>query len=105
MSQPKVVIQCAGLAGEVISPQPGAPDPSGAYLKSFDVDAFDGAGTCEWGTMQEAMQFDNFHTAFDTWRTLSKVRPVRKDGRPNRPLTAFHIQIVNWEATVDDAQH
>lgn len=31
--------------------------------------------------------------AFELWRKVDERNPVRSDGRPNRPLTAFTVEI------------
>ena len=68
-------------------------DLIGQYLQSFDVEAFDGRGTCTWtDDIGEAMRFEDIGEAVEAWRTRSKVRPVRADGEPNRPLTAFNVE-------------
>lgn len=66
----------------------------GKYLETFDVDAFDGRGDA---TLTEhkshALQFPDFSAAMAAWRMRSTVRPTRPDGRPNRPLTAWSVEI------------
>lgn len=39
-----------------------------------------------------AMPFESAGDVLDYWRTQSKTFPLRPDGRPNRPLTAFSIE-------------
>lgn len=80
----------------------------GALLKSFDADAMEGYGLVEWtDDVAEARRFQSFTAAMDCWRQDSTVRPLRDDGEPNRPLTAFTIEIVplddgepRWDSTV-----
>lgn len=63
-----------------------------AYLKSYDVNANDGRGADEWTMIKaEALRFDDFMAAMAAWKTQSTVRPIRPDGRPNRPLTAYTV--------------
>ncbi len=70
----------------------GAP---GDFLKAFDVDAHRGIGTQEWTSdAVEALAFSTSATALAAWRSQSRVCPLRDDGQPNRPLTAFTIEIV-----------
>lgn len=71
----------------------GAPCPvAGQYLKAFDFDAYDGRGFGDFTADRvEAMKFKDLPEAMAYWKTVSKVRPVRADGRPNRPLTATHV--------------
>lgn len=65
----------------------------GYFLRSFDVDAHDGRGDVTWtADIVQAMRFDSFRAAMEAWRTQSTVQPLRPDGKPNRPLTAFSVQ-------------
>lgn len=41
----------------------------------------------------KAMKFKDLAEARDTWMLVDPRRPVRPDGQPNRPLTAFNISI------------
>jgi hypothetical protein len=64
----------------------------GQYLRSFDVEAFDGQGDASFTWRRaKAMRFADIGAATEAWKTQSKTRPLREDGRPNRPLTAFSI--------------
>ena len=37
------------------------------------------------------MKFADMSEAFECWKRQSTVCPLRADGKPNRPLTAFSI--------------
>jgi hypothetical protein len=64
----------------------------GRWVKSFDVEAFDGRGDVVFtGNPREAMRFADLEAAVSAWKTQSRTRPLRPDGRPNRPLTALSI--------------
>jgi hypothetical protein len=66
----------------------------GLYVKTFDPDAYNGRGhlvTTE--DPSTAMTFANAAVAHDFWRQQSRSFPTRGDGQPNRPLTAYHIQM------------
>ena len=69
---------------------------AGQYLESFDFEAHDGRG---FGTFTavaaRAMKFPGAAEAWAFWGTRSKTRPTRGDGKPNRPLTATTIEIVD----------
>lgn len=41
-----------------------------------------------------AKTFANAGEAFEFWRQQSKTVPLRPDGRPNRPLTAYTVEIL-----------
>jgi hypothetical protein len=43
---------------------------------------------------QKALRFDSKEKAFECWQQANGVRP---DGQPNRPLTAFTIEILPLE--------
>lgn len=73
----------------------GTPCPhEGQYLQSFDFEAYDGQG---WGEFTadpaKAKRFSDKLAAAEFWRTISKTRPRRPDGQPNRPLTALSCEI------------
>ena len=70
---------------------PGA--PLGAYLLSYDPEAFRGRGWSDWTRDLKARQWPDYPTALAYWRQVSKTRPTRPDGQPNRPLTAFTVTV------------
>ena len=77
-------IQCVGLAAG------GHIDIEGHYLKRYDPDT----GQSEWTSQQEqAMRFESVGEAFAFWKQTHRKEPVRADGKPNRPLTAFSVTI------------
>jgi hypothetical protein len=41
----------------------------------------------------QAKMYADAKEATAEWRAVSHVRPVRPDGKPNRPLTAFTVEI------------
>lgn len=68
----------------------------GQYLKSYDPEAYDGMGDCEWtADREEALVYPSFLEAFEAWRQVPKSRPKRADGAANRPLTAFSVTFEN----------
>jgi hypothetical protein len=74
----------------------GTPMPHrGQYLKSFDFEAHDGAGEGEFvPKARDAKIFASAVDAFEFWRTVSRVKPKREDGEPNRPLTCANVAIL-----------
>ena len=73
----------------------GRPTPvDGSWLKWMDFDARDGRGVAQ-GTFipEHAMVFSSHAEALTFWQTQSKVRPLRPDGKPNRPLTAYTVTV------------
>ena len=85
----KVVIKAVQLEGFV---HHGDGTVSGQWLESFDAEANDGWGDAVFtDDITKAMKFPSMNEAFELWKTTSKTRPKRPDGKPNRPLTAFTI--------------
>jgi hypothetical protein len=73
----------------------GVPCPhAGQWLESFNHDTADGLG---YGTFtvhaRQAMRFATPGDALTFWRRGSRTKPLRPDGRPNRPLTALTVQV------------
>lgn len=46
------------------------------------------------GDLRTAKRFPDPGQAMDEWKRVSKRWPVRPDGRPNRPLTAFTVSVL-----------
>ena len=83
------VMICQGLAdGRMLRP-----DPTGQYLKSYDLEAFDGRGAINWTPdLDHAMRFATLEALLTEWKRSPKCHPIRlTDGQPNRPLTAFSV--------------
>lgn len=92
----KFAIKCLGLAGIAVNNDGIV--PTGAYLSEFDADAHEGMGHAAWSSdPNEAIIFHSPADAFRYWKTQSIVRPLRDDGHPNRPLTAFSVEIASVE--------
>lgn len=65
----------------------------GAWLKSYDPDENEGQGGFEvTDDRAEALVFDDLIALRDCWAAQSTVKPLRTDGKPNRPLTAYTIE-------------
>jgi hypothetical protein len=66
---------------------------SGHWLAEYDPDFGDGQGHV-LGTMDpaRAARFPDIGAALAEWKRPSTVRPLRADGKPNRPLSAFTVQ-------------
>lgn len=73
----------------------GQPCPhEGEYVKTMDFEAHGGRGyLTTTPDIAEAKKFAGFIEAAGFWKTISKTRPKRPDGKPNRPLTAAHVEI------------
>jgi hypothetical protein len=81
------VIRCMGHATGDIQDE-------GKYLESYDPEAHDGRGEVKWTEdKSKAMQL-TIEGAYDLYNTVPSNHPIRlTDGKPNKPLTAYHIQI------------
>jgi len=65
----------------------------GRWIVSHD-DAADFRGrTVTTSDKAKARVFPDAAAAFDYWRQQSALLPLRPDGRPNRQLTAFTIEV------------
>ena len=70
----------------------------GAFVKSYDPEAHDGRGFVEWTTdPDEAVIFHSPAQALRLYQQVPVTRPYRADGKPNRPLTAFTIEVTKVE--------
>jgi hypothetical protein len=63
------------------------------WLKSY-CDTPDGRGHCELtAEIAEAMIFPTAAEAMRFWQQQSAAVPLRPDGKPNRPLSAYTVEI------------
>jgi hypothetical protein len=61
------------------------------YLKDYDLEANGGRGKVTLTyERSEAMRFRD-GGALEAWNTPSQTVPLRLDGRPNKPLSAYTI--------------
>ncbi len=85
-----VVIRIQWLAGGTTF----AENVDGQYVKTFNPDAFDGRGAMTaTPKIEDAIHFPDAGAAMEFYRQTSTIRPLREDGKPNRPLTAFTVSI------------
>lgn len=67
----------------------------GLWLEDFDADAHGGRGQASLThDKARARHFRSSTDAFAFWRQVSRRQPVRHDGKPNRPLTAYSIELL-----------
>lgn len=82
------VIRIVGLASGVPSPY------DDKFLLRYEPEAHDGLGEVfVTEDKRDALHFVGPREAFTLWRTIPNKRPLRSDGAPNRPMTAFTISI------------
>lgn len=88
----QVVIRLIGAAGN--STVAGGPDSG--WLKDYAPEHHGGLGEIFiTQDPREAMRFPSTNAAFECYRAIPRTRPVRPDGKPNRPLTAWSIEIMS----------
>jgi hypothetical protein len=91
------VIKLVGLAGGQ-----GASPLDGEYLVQYDPgrDGVDPNGNRMLAHIAtsprraDALVFETVAEAHACWTRVDPRQPVRADGRPNRPLTAFSVEIL-----------
>ena len=72
----------------------GDGDGPDTFLHSYDPEAHDGRGEATWTTdPAHARTFASTADALACWRAVPRNRPTRVDGKPNRPLSAFTVEI------------
>ena len=65
-----------------------------AWVVSCDVDAREGRGSVELSKdPARALRFATAAEALQYWQRQSSVQPLRDDGKPNRPLTAYTCRV------------
>ena len=80
------------IAKATLSAAMGKEPELGPYLKFYDPDGNWGAGKWEFtDNKAEARVFASLAEATLCWKQVSRLRPRRIDGRPNRPLTMFNV--------------
>ena len=79
----------------IIANAAGLPCPdAGRYVRDMDFNAYNGIGHLQTTPQRaKALQFDSIVDAYAYYGRQSKVNPIRPDGKPNRPLTAYTISI------------
>ncbi len=67
---------------------------AGQYLEWFDFDQGWGRGYGEFTLdLARAKKFSSREEALTFWQTQSRAKPLRPNGKPNRPLTATTVLI------------
>jgi hypothetical protein len=67
---------------------------AGQWLERFNPNAYGGQGYAEFTTkISKAKRFATFADAMAFWKQTSTARPLRPDGKPNRPLTALTVVV------------
>ena len=68
---------------------------SGLWVKSYTPDGFGGRGDLVLTENQrEAKVYESATAAIEDWQRVSATHPRRPgDGKPNRPMSAFTIEV------------
>ena len=74
---------------------------AGKYLVAFDPDGGEGEGAgVSDPDPRRAKQFRSETALLQYYSRQSRTRPLRDDGRPNRPLTSYTIELVRLDRAV-----
>lgn len=69
--------------------------PVGLLLCTFDLEAQSGIGATSWtNDPEKAFTWPTAALALEAWRASPRCRPTRPDGKPNRPLTVFTVEVM-----------
>lgn len=67
----------------------------GAFVADFDFEAACGIGLAKLTSdRKQAKVFADAGAALTYIRTVPKCRPTRADGKPNRPLTGYTVEVM-----------
>mgnify|MGYP001563947691 FL=1 len=84
----KVIMRILGVGASAV----GFDGADGQYVRSYDPDGNDGRGDLEiTSDPASALVFEDVKQALAAWKAQSAARPLRWDGKPNRPLSAFTV--------------
>lgn len=85
-----LVLHTAGIPDSDVRARVPSWEPS-SYLVDYDPDK--GLESLVVSRdLADARRFDGMLEAMDLWQTVDPHTPVRPDGKPNRPLTAFTVE-------------
>ena len=75
-------------------------DSPGSYLEWYDPNIPDDTKPMMQFTydIKKAKRFERAVEAMHEWNRIRDVDPIRPDGKPNKPLTAFTIEVVSLGA-------
>lgn len=67
----------------------------GMYVAKYDPNGRNGRGDVVFTPEPEgALKFATAKDVLDFYQQVSTTHPLRPDGKPNRPLTAYTVEIV-----------
>lgn len=63
-----------------------------AYVQEYTADGFEGRGQLNvTPDIKRAKLYPDIRAVLEEWKRVSATHPVRLDGKPNRPLSAYTI--------------
>lgn len=71
----------------------GYPPNSEVYVEAYDIELPWPEGITFTTDIRRAVSWPDPPAAIQAWRAQSRTTPLRDDGKPNRPLTAFTVTI------------
>jgi hypothetical protein len=70
----------------------------GRFLREYTPDGYEGRGRVTFTIdVHQARLFRDLHEAMECWRSVSRTHPLRRDGKPNRPLTIYTCEMLTIE--------
>lgn len=102
----KYVIRCVDHVGKVrsLAWDNHQPDHRGDFLQGYDPEFMNGAGLATWTPdPTHALAFPTMTSAKNLIMTSPRSKPTREDGKPNRPLTAYTLEIISIEKAIQEA--
>jgi len=76
-------------------------DFPGQYVEKYEDHPLPAGEVTFTPAPARAKRFSTSREAALFWQQTNKAMPVRPDGKPNRPLTAFSVEIVPYRDVVD----
>ena len=84
------IILIHGLATGERSPH------DGRYVAEYTPDGHKGVGRLlSTADILEAKRYADAVEAMGAWKAVSNTHPIRLDGKPNRPLSAYTVEVLN----------
>jgi len=98
-----LVIRCLGIVGRVEAVICDGRTPAGEYVRDYEPEKHGGRGEATF--TRDLARAKTFPDVESAWRFIGqrpRSRPTRPDGKPNRPLMAFTLQIIGRTAAEPD---
>lgn len=91
------VLRISALIGPAAEGGAGA-EAAGQYVRSYDPNGYGGRGRLTLTRdVRQARQWLSVGTAMATAQAQSRTHPLRPDGKPNCPLSAYTLEILPYE--------